>query len=104
MARVTLSPRAAAQIDRCRDFYSEGDPAIGVRAITAILAAFKPLTRHPMIGRPVPEDASLRELVIPFGHHGYVALYKFSPETKTVMILAVRHQREAGYHGQAGKF
>ncbi|MBB5274336.1 hypothetical protein HNR26_000374 [Rhizobium rosettiformans] len=39
----------------------------------------------------------MRELVIPFGETGYVALYRYDEEADLVYILAFRHQREAGY-------
>ena len=45
-------------------------------------------------------DASnpfLRELVIPFGAAGYVALFEIE-DSSTVTILAIRHQREDDYH------
>lgn len=95
MARVVVSPRAEKQIDECRLFYEEG--ALGIRAVKTILSAFRQLGRFPGMGRPVPEDPSLRELVIPFGHYGYMALYTFTPAVDTVTVLAVRHQRQAGY-------
>lgn len=48
------------------------------------------------MGRPVAElEPEMREWVIEFGHGGYVALYRF--DAKEVVILAVRHGREAGY-------
>jgi len=39
----------------------------------------------------------LRELVIPFGGAGYVALFEVEDQ-RTVTVLAVRHQREDDYH------
>ena len=39
----------------------------------------------------------LRELIIPFGASGYVALFEIEG-TDTVTVLAVRHQREDDYH------
>lgn len=39
----------------------------------------------------------MRELLIPFGKSGYVALYRHEPDKDVVHILAFRHQREAGY-------
>ncbi len=36
-----------------------------------------------------------REWMIDFGHSGYVARYRVSSEE--IVILAIRHQREAGY-------
>ena len=38
----------------------------------------------------------LRELLIPFGHSGYVALFEVE-DSQTVAVLAVRHQREEDY-------
>ena len=38
-----------------------------------------------------------RELVVGQGSHGYVALYRYVPDIDTVLVLAVRNQREAGY-------
>ncbi|BCP55685.1 hypothetical protein K32_43020 [Kaistia sp. 32K] len=51
----------------------------------------------PEIGRRVAEAPELRELVIPFGRLGYVALYHHDMESDRLLILAFRHQREAGY-------
>ena len=53
------------------------------------------LERHPMIGRPV--EMGMRELVISRGRTGYVALYDYLEPIDTLVILAVRHQREAGF-------
>jgi hypothetical protein len=38
-----------------------------------------------------------RELIIPFGGAGYVALYEIVSESK-VVLLAIRHQLEEDYH------
>ncbi len=40
---------------------------------------------------------AIRELSIPFGASGYVALYHYEAPEEAVYILAFRHQREAGY-------
>ena len=64
-------------------------------AIEVILDALDVLARHPLIGRPIEQD--LRELVISRGKTGYVALYDFHEAIDTVLVLAVRHQREAGF-------
>jgi hypothetical protein len=39
----------------------------------------------------------LRELVIPYGSAGYVALFEIE-NREFVTVLAVRHQREEDYH------
>lgn len=56
------------------------------------------LVRHPLIGRPV--EHPLRELVISRGRTGYMALYSFEEGQDAVLILAICHQREAGYWGE----
>jgi len=56
------------------------------------------LSRHPLIGRRA--EADLRELVISQGHTGYLALYSHEPEYDAVLVLAIRHQREAGFEDE----
>jgi hypothetical protein len=41
-----------------------------------------------------------REWVIDFGAGGYVALYRYAGGGDAVTVLAMRHQREAGYEPQ----
>ena len=51
-----------------------------------------------LVGRPV--EYGLRELFISRGRTGHVALYSLEEGQDAVLILAIRHQREAGYLGQ----
>jgi plasmid stabilization system protein ParE len=44
----------------------------------------------------VAEDRR-RELVLSRGRCGYIAKYRWLPAEDVVLILAVRHQRQAGY-------
>jgi plasmid stabilization system protein ParE len=67
------------------------------RASETIRTAFRNLAVHPETGRLVGNTGELRELVISFGATGYVALYSFDSTANAVIILAFRHQREAGY-------
>jgi plasmid stabilization system protein ParE len=94
LATLIYSRRAAADLDRLADFLAD-DPAVARAAIDAIADAVEILERHPRIGRPV--EHGLRELVISYGKTGYVALYDFDARVQLVVILAIRHQREAGY-------
>ncbi len=55
------------------------------------------LSRTPFIYRKAGNSAFLRELIIPFGNSGYVALYEIEG-ADSVNILAVRHQLEDDYH------
>ena len=38
-----------------------------------------------------------RELIIPFGATGYIAIFEIA-SASVVLVLAVRHQREEDYH------
>lgn len=74
----------------------EFDAAQG--AIDALRTAVQDhLARTPFIYRKAGNSAFLRELIIPFGNSGYVALYEIEG-SNIVSILAVRHQREDDYH------
>ena len=55
------------------------------------------LSRAPFVYRKAGESPFLRELLIPFGGTGYVALYEIK-DAAHVMVLAVRHQLEDDYH------
>ena len=72
--------------------------ATAAETVGLIEEAVELLVRHPLTGRPL--EYELRELVISRGHTGYVALYGFEEARGAVLILAIRHQREAGYWGQ----
>ena len=94
MAALIYSPQAYADLDRFIDFANEN--GLDVEAIAfAITEAIAILEHHPLIGRPAEHD--LRELVISRGKSGFVALYDYYRPDDLVVILALRHQREAGY-------
>ena len=56
------------------------------------------LASTPFSFRKAGTSSLRRELIIPFGSSGYVALYEIEPEKVRVIILAVRHQLEDDYH------
>ncbi len=95
MARLIYSAKALADLERLTDFLSGTDPSAADETFGLIEEAVELLRRHPLIGRPVEYD--LRELVISRGRTGYVALYSFEEDRDAILILAIRHQREAGY-------
>ncbi|OEC95106.1 type II toxin-antitoxin system RelE/ParE family toxin [Rhizobium sp. AB2/73] len=97
MPRVIVTEGAAQGLERCRRFLAAKAPTAASRAGRAIERQFLLLESTPLIGRPLPDDAQLRELVIPFGDSGYVALYRHEPDGDIVFVLAFRHQKEAGY-------
>jgi plasmid stabilization system protein ParE len=95
VARVIYSERAFSDLERIFDFLADTDPDLGRAAVAAIKEAIGILGSHPLIGRPV--ESGLHELVISRGKTGYVALYDFLESDEVVLVLALRHQREAGY-------
>ena len=74
-----------------------GDLDIPARAIQAIRQACQLLTLSPFSCRKVGESAFVRELIIPFGATGYVAIFEIR-DSQMVFIGAIRHQRESDYH------
>lgn len=95
MAKLAYSQRALADLERLTDFLLERDPLGAADTAGLIEEAVALLRRHPLIGRLV--EHGLRELVISRGRTGYVALYSLEEAHDAVLILAIRHQREAGY-------
>lgn len=95
MAKLTYSASALADLERLTDFLLEREPVQALETVELVAEAVAILARHSLIGRKA-EDG-LRELVISRGRSGYVALYSFESLHDAVLILAIRHQREAGY-------
>lgn len=68
------------------------------RVISTIeTVAHSHLASTPYSFRKAGRRSTLRELIIPLGATGYVALYEIVSPT-LVLMLAVRHQREEDYH------
>lgn len=96
MPRLIWSPPALADVQRLYRFLAIKDEDAARRAIKAIRAGVKMLAHQPEAGRPADDmDPVFREWPIDFGSSGYIVLYRFDGETAT--MLAVRHQKEAGY-------
>lgn len=60
-------------------------------------AVERSLSRTPFVYRKAGGSPFLRELLIPVGASGYVALYEIE-DAANVTVLAVRHQLEEDYH------
>jgi plasmid stabilization system protein ParE len=95
LAELIYSGQALTDLDRLTDFLLEADPASALETTALIMEAVEVLANHPFIGRPVEEG--LRELLISRGQSGYVALYSYEEAEDHVLLLTIRHQREAGY-------
>lgn len=95
--RVRFTPDAEDDLTRLYDFLLEKDLESAESALDAIRAGIELLRFSPFSCRKAASDPLLRELVIPFGSAGYVALFEVDGPS-SVTILAVRHQREDDYH------
>jgi plasmid stabilization system protein ParE len=95
VTRIVLSPGLAEDFARILDHLDRHEAAQREQRIDGILHAIDVLTDNPLIGRSLAGD--LRELVVGHDAHGYVALYRYLGEFDTVLITAIRAQREAGY-------
>jgi hypothetical protein len=60
-------------------------------------AGIATLKSSPFTCRKAGNSPFLRELIIPFGRSGYVALFEIE-DASTVVVLALRHQLEDDYH------
>ncbi|MEZ5606101.1 MAG: type II toxin-antitoxin system RelE/ParE family toxin [Burkholderiaceae bacterium] len=100
---VRFSVEAEADLGRLFDFLLDRartleDLDLAQAAIDAIrVAAHKQLAVTPYSFRKIGHSPTRRELIIPFGATGYLALYEIVNPTR-VLVLAVRHQREEDYH------
>jgi plasmid stabilization system protein ParE len=95
VARVEVTERALADLERLFEFIAKQDPARARKQVVSVRQAFELLTDHPLLGREAEEGR--RELILSRGRYGYIAKYRWLPAEDVVLILAVRHQREAGY-------
>jgi plasmid stabilization system protein ParE len=99
---VRLTREALDDLQRLEEFIVElaskhGDHDLPVRAIEAIRREFRILQTNPYTCRKANSNPLERELVIPFGGSGYVALFEITSE-HDIAVSAIRHQREDDYH------
>ena len=102
--RVRFTREAQADLERLFDFVLErelardsGDLALAERALLAIRAGVATLKTSPFTCRKAGQSPFLRELIIPFGRTGYVALFEIEGAAD-VVVTALRHQLEDDYH------
>jgi len=95
MARIELAPEIADDLDRIFDYLAQHDADGAPSRLREIIQAISVLETNPLIGRPAAGNQ--RELIIGRPSRGYMALYRYVPEVDTVLVLALRSQREAGY-------
>ena len=97
---VRFTEEAEADVLRLFDCLLERDIGAAERAEPAIARAVDLLEIFPFSCRKAGAgsgDPFLRELIIPYGSSGHVALFEIEGHSH-VTILAVRHQREDDNH------
>lgn len=95
MARIEFAPQVTEDFERILEHLQAFAVTDASGRIQDIISAIDSLERNPLIGRPAYRGN--RELVIGRRSRGYVALYRYVPESDVVFVLAIRSQREAGY-------
>ena len=95
--RLRFTLEAKSYLERLYGFLAEQDLEASERALDVSDRAWTILEWFPFSCRKA-EDSNpfVREIVIPFGSAGYVALFEIENQ-QTVTVLAVRHQREDDY-------
>ena len=101
---VQFSEAAVLDLEQLFDFALQreldsetGDLDIPDRAIRAIKDGMAFLASSPFACRKAGSSSFIRELIIPFGRTGYVALFEIV-DSNTIIIGAIRHQLEDDYH------
>jgi plasmid stabilization system protein ParE len=97
MFRVRLTDEARDDLRRLYRLPAERDIQAAERALDSIERNLDFLSHSPFSCRKAADSPLIRELVIPFGGAGYVALFSIE-DGKTVTVAAFRHQREDDYH------
>lgn len=95
MTRIELAPEVGEDFERILLHLEQYDAGQRMARLGGIIQALDVLESSPLIGRPCGED--MRELVIGRDARGYVALYRYVAGIDTVLVLAIRVQREAGF-------
>ena len=96
MPRLIWTGGALESLRRAYLFLAEKDQESAAKAIDTIRKGVNLLNQFPHAGRPADDlELEHRELLIPFGPSGYAVFYEVAGDD--VYILAVKHQKEAGY-------
>jgi len=97
--QVRLTPEALEDLGRLYAFLLERDLPAAEHALSAMENAFGMIAYSPFSCRKALHQKSprWREILIPFGRAGYVALFEIEDD-RTVTVTAIRHQREEDYH------
>jgi plasmid stabilization system protein ParE len=96
VAIIRYAEEVLDDYDRILDHLLRHGVEDGLERVAGIRAGIAVLASNPLIGRRL--TSGLRELVIGRRSRGYLALYRYSDALDLVTIIAIRAQKEAGYH------
>lgn len=94
---IRLTPYAQRDLVRIKHFLDARDPSFTEPIIKKTLKALRRLLVYPHSAVLVDKEQGIRELFIAHGSSGYAARY--IGEDAWVIVLAIRHQREAASTG-----
>lgn len=93
---VHWTENASEGLELAYRFLAERSEEAAKAALVAIREKALLLEQFPNSGRPAEDfEPEYRELLIPFGGAGYILIYEVIGDS--VYVLAVKHQKEAGY-------
>ena len=95
MIRVVFAPQAHADLVRVEAFLWQAQDPLATALLDFLLDGLDVLTHQPGVGRPLAYGQ--RELIISRGRGGYLARHVHDAAQQRVIVLGIRHQREAGY-------
>ena len=93
---VNWTENASQGLERAYLFLAEKNEDAAKAALITIREKALLLEQFPNAARPAEDfEPEYRELLIPFGGAGYILIYEVIGDS--VYVLAVKHQKEAGY-------
>lgn len=98
MPQVIVSASARRDLQRLHDFLKTKNAQAAKKAAAILFRGIQQLQDLPEIGRKVAYlPLPWQELILEFGGSGYVMLYRYDTLADRIVILQIRHQKEAGY-------
>lgn len=96
MPQIRYTQRIMEDFARLSAFLQENAPNKTSEAIQKIFDKIEVLINFPELGNTVLNEKyqNLRQLVIPYGKAGYVALYNYDKENDVIIMETIRHSRE----------
>jgi plasmid stabilization system protein ParE len=92
VAQIVWLPEALDDFERLYDFLHSLNIEAAMKAALLIIEGVEILESTPHIGKPLENEADIRELYLAFGAGHYVLRYKTT--TDTAVIIRVWHSKE----------